>query len=688
MAFAAPSNTTLAASTTYYLVIYTVGTFNASLGGATSNDEDSGGAAGWSVADVGHFLTTDVPGASNSWTDDPSKVGIRVNGPAASTTDATLSALTAKTATSETGTYTALNFGTFSAANTSYAQNVPAATTHLKLTPTANDAGATIKVGSGTILTAVTSGTESSAIELSAGTNAIKVEVTARDGATKQTYNLAIHRKDSDNVNPPASPSGLTLTPGERKLDASWTAGAVTSGVNDAPTRYEIYWHESSAANPGWAGLHVFVVTGNPLPTAYEITQLTDGVQYTVYVRACNRGGCSPSPKQTATTGYQPPSTVTLSAASDTVSEGVRGPNNAAGLVIVTATLDVGYATAHSCAVTPGSGSTAKVRPEGSSTSDYDWRLYAYGVRFNAGATSATFNIEVQDDSAEESAETAIIEIDCTGGVTDSLTLTIEDNDGAPAATLWSATLNVADKTTTEAGCDNDKSGAECSTESVLTDDDFIVGATTWSVTAVLSQKVTGALSVKFDRDVRTALDSYSVCIGARALPFSTAAHTGGNTWAEWDGAAADQHWFAGRDPVLVRISERLQRLLRRRPQRPDGQAADDRDGGYGHVAGAEPGLLGGHDGLHRLGGQQRHQRAADAHGERPGRHREGGSRNRPLPGEERRGQPPARGPQQRRELVQGRGHGAGRRHHEDLHRHGVPGGLRQRAQGLPVGVW
>ena len=214
------------------------------------------------------------------------------------TTDATLSALTAKTATSETGTYTALNFGTFSAANTSYAQNVPAATTHLKLTPTANDAGATIKVGSGTILTAVTSGTESSAIELSAGTNAIKVEVTARDGATKQTYNLAIHRKDSDNVNPPASPFRPDADPRRaqtgRILDRRRRS---RRAVNDAPTRYEIYWHESSAANPGWAGLHVFVVTGNPLPTAYEITQLTDGVQYTVYVRACNRGGCSPSPK-------------------------------------------------------------------------------------------------------------------------------------------------------------------------------------------------------------------------------------------------------------------------------------------------------------------------------------------------------------------------------------------------------
>ena len=449
VAFAAPANTTLAASTTYYLVIYTVGTFNASVAGATSNDEDSGGAAGWSVADVGYFLTTDVPGASNSWTDDPSKVGIRVKGEAASTTlsnNAALIALTAKTATSATGTFTALNFGTFAQAITAYTASVAGDVTHLKLTPTAHHASATIKVGKGTNLSAVTSGAESDAIALDVGANAIKVEVTAQDGTTKQTYTLTVTRSSTT-------------------------------------------------------------------------------------------------------------SSVTLSVASETVSEGVKGPNNEAGLVIVTATLDVGYAAQHSCAVTPGSGSTAKVRPQGSSSSDYDWRLYANAVRFNAGATSATFKVDVQDDSAEEDAETAIIDIDCSGGVTDSLTLTIEDNDGAPAATLWSATLNVADKTTTEAGCDNDTSGAECSTESVLTDDDFIVGSTTWSVTALLSQKVTGALSVKFDRDVRTALDSYSVCIGARDLPFSNAAHSGGSAWAEWDGAAADQHWFAGRDPVLVRIS-------------------------------------------------------------------------------------------------------------------------------------
>ena len=440
VAFAAPSGTTLAASTTYYVVFYRSGETTGSLRSVPSNLEDSGGESDWTIADAGHYLDT---GTWTAWGDSDG-YGIRVKGAAASTTlsnNAALTALTAKTATSATGTFTALNFGTFAQAITAYTASVAGDVTHLKLTPTAHHSSATIKVGKGSSLTAVASGAESAAIPLSTGANAINVEVTAQDGTTKQTYILTVTRS--------------------------------------------------------------------------------------------------------STTG-----SVTLSVDSTTVSEGV-----AAGRVIVTATLDVGYATAHTCAVTPGSASTAKVRPEGSSTSDWDWRLYAAGVRFNAGATSATFNVAVQDDSAEESAETAVIDIDCGGGVTDSLTLTIEDNDGAPAATLWSATLTVADKTTTEAGCDNDKSGAECSTESVLTDDDFIVGTTTWSVTALLSQKVTGALSMKFNRDVRTALDDYSVCIGARALPFANAAHSGGNTWAEWDGAAADQHWFAGRDPVLVRIS-------------------------------------------------------------------------------------------------------------------------------------
>ena len=447
VAFAAPADTTLTADTTYYFVIYTVGNLSVRVGMTCDDDEDSGGAAGWSIENHGYYLSADAPGASNTWAshaDIGCGVGIRVRGEAATPTTPTVSLSAAPDPVTE---------------------------------------------GSPVTITATLSAALSSAVSIPVTLTA----VTAESGDIGALTSISI-------------------------------ASGQTSGTGTITTAQDTDNEDET-----------FTVSLGTLPSS-----VSAGTPNSV----------------TVTIADDDPTAVTLSAASDTVSEGVRGPNNAAGLVIVTATLDVGYAAQHSCAVTPGSGSTAKVRPEGSSTSDWDWRLFAALVHFNAGAASATFNVEVQDDSAEESAETAIIEIDCGGGVTDSLTLTIEDNDGAPAATLWSATLNVADKTTTEAGCDNDKSGAECSTESVLTDDDFIVGSTTWSVTAVLSQKVTGALSMKFDRDVRTALDDYSVCIGARALPFSTATHTGGSAWAEWDGAAADQHWFAGRDPVLVRISE------------------------------------------------------------------------------------------------------------------------------------
>ena len=128
--------------------------------------------------------------------------------------------------------------------------------------------------------------------------------------------------------------------------------------------------------------------------------------------------------------------------------------------------------------------------------------------------------------------------------------------DAAPAeaqTTVWSGTLTVADKNANFAGCDNTKSGAECSSASVLTDDDFTVGSTTWSITQLLSHKTQGSLWVGFDRDVQTALDGYKLCIGATALAFSDAAHARGNNWAVWGASAANQKWAVG-ESVLIRI--------------------------------------------------------------------------------------------------------------------------------------
>ena len=112
-------------------------------------------------------------------------------------TVATLSGLTASTSTSATGTFTALTLSpsTFAATTTSYTATVANTVTHVMLTPSVSDSGATVKVGVGTILTAVSSGSASGAIALSVGANAIKAVVTAEDGTTTQTYTVTVTRR-------------------------------------------------------------------------------------------------------------------------------------------------------------------------------------------------------------------------------------------------------------------------------------------------------------------------------------------------------------------------------------------------------------------------------------------------------------------------------------------------------------
>ena len=76
--FTAPSDTTLAANTTYYVVITTTGSgINLSRTDATA--EDTGGVSGWSIADSGRVF------ASNAWRTTTSPIRMRVNGSAATT---------------------------------------------------------------------------------------------------------------------------------------------------------------------------------------------------------------------------------------------------------------------------------------------------------------------------------------------------------------------------------------------------------------------------------------------------------------------------------------------------------------------------------------------------------------------------------------------------------------------------
>ncbi|MFC5470135.1 cadherin-like beta sandwich domain-containing protein [Cohnella suwonensis] len=76
----------------------------------------------------------------------------------------------------------------FSASTTSYTVNVDNEITSLTVTPTVADSSARVTVNGQT----VTSGSASSSIHLSEGSNTIPIEVTARDGTTKKTYSVTV----------------------------------------------------------------------------------------------------------------------------------------------------------------------------------------------------------------------------------------------------------------------------------------------------------------------------------------------------------------------------------------------------------------------------------------------------------------------------------------------------------------
>ena len=95
--FTAPSGTTLAAGTTYYVVISTTGS-EITLGRTNATAEDTGGASGWSIADDRRFF------GGGNWVTTTSPIRMRVNGAAAST-DIWSATLTVAEFTIEPNTY-------------------------------------------------------------------------------------------------------------------------------------------------------------------------------------------------------------------------------------------------------------------------------------------------------------------------------------------------------------------------------------------------------------------------------------------------------------------------------------------------------------------------------------------------------------------------------------------------------
>ncbi|WP_295801353.1 cadherin-like beta sandwich domain-containing protein [Mucilaginibacter sp.] len=114
-----------------------------------------------------------------------------------------------------------------------YTTTVPNSETSVKITPTAQDATASIKVNG----VATVSGSASAAIPLHAGDNVINTVVTAQDGTTIKTYSIKFTRLPSTNANL----AGLALSSGKLSPvfaagTTSYTATAGTATITVTPT--------------------------------------------------------------------------------------------------------------------------------------------------------------------------------------------------------------------------------------------------------------------------------------------------------------------------------------------------------------------------------------------------------------------------------------------------------------------
>ena len=153
---------------------------------------------------------------------------------AAASTDATLSALSLSPGTLSPG---------FASAGTSYTASVGYPVSRVTLSATASDSGATIAYldGSDDALTdADTASTDSFEVDLSEGANVIKVQVTAEDATTTETYTVTVTRAapSTDATLSALSLSSGTLNPTFASADTSYTASVVyaVSRVTVSPT--------------------------------------------------------------------------------------------------------------------------------------------------------------------------------------------------------------------------------------------------------------------------------------------------------------------------------------------------------------------------------------------------------------------------------------------------------------------
>ncbi len=514
------------------------------------------------------------------WTGGPSLtsgIPVAVALEATRSTNANLSGLTAKSATGETAAFSALALSpsTFSAATTAYTASVAQNVTHVKLTPTKVHAGASIKVGKGTSLSAVTSGSESSAIALAEGANAIRVEVTAEDGTTKQTYTVTVTRTPG----PPKvslSADQTTVVEGDqvtitatlsRAPDADFSitatitavtaeSGDLTRGLEDKRIDFPAGVAEASfiigTEQDDDTEDETFTLALGTLPSQVRAgtpTSLTirilddDFLTVALVSNVGQTSETSHSPlidsnentfifAQQFTTGANSGG-YTLRSIEFNMAEAVSAPANMRAELWSAATNGEPGSKLADLVVplTVGAGNVAFYAPA-NTTLAASTKYFA--VMYPTGATTGEWtNTSTDGEDTGAAAGWSIANgfyfrgttATTWDALTDELKIRVNGLPVAPAAgaSVWSATLtprNVADSG--DLGCNNTASGEDkCSDATTLTDDDFTYRGETYTI-RVLTLSTSGELSLWLDKGLPAyAKNDLVLTAGTEELPLA-----------------------------------------------------------------------------------------------------------------------------------------------------------------------
>ena len=316
----APQSISGASATVFYDIAYNTGKYVlvGDIDGTFTNGvilTSSNGTSWTSETPNATPVLYGIASSSNQFTAVGDAGSIRTQAIAPASTDATLNALS-------------INQGilspTFASGTTSYTASVAFGVTTINITPTVNQANATVKVNG----TATTSGTART-VSLSVGSNPIPVEVTAQDGTTTKTYTITVTRagpSTNANLSSLAISQG-TLSPSFASGTTSYTAN-VTNNVTSLTVTPTVANSNATVTVNG-----VTVTSGN----ASGSIALAVGSNMITTIVTAQDGSTTQTYTVTVTRAAAPSTNANLSSLA--ISQGMLSPSFASGTTSYTASV-------------------------------------------------------------------------------------------------------------------------------------------------------------------------------------------------------------------------------------------------------------------------------------------------------------------------------------------------------------